>query len=131
LIKFGGDHRHEIFPFLRRCVANRKLFPPPTMLSNGIPAESVSPTDSKDEKRKSKDAAAAAVAVLKPSIPMPSSSVKIQGVDFNNYSSSPITVQQLTSHYRQTGFQATNLGRAIEIINNMVSFILVLCLDKR
>jgi hypothetical protein len=69
---------------------------------------------------KSGDAATAATAVLKPSIPMPSTSTKIRGVDFNDYLSTPITVAQLTSHFSRTGFQASSLSRAIEIINNMV-----------
>jgi deoxyhypusine synthase len=67
------------------------------------------------------DAAIAATAVLKPSIPMPSTSTVIRGVDFNDYPQ-PITVKQLTSHFLQTGFQATTIGKAIEIINNMVYF---------
>jgi hypothetical protein len=69
---------------------------------------------------KSGDAATAATAVLKASIPMPSTSTKIRGVDFNDYLSTPITVAQLTSHFSRTGFQASSLSRAIEIINNMV-----------
>jgi hypothetical protein len=69
----------------------------------------------------STDAATAATAVLKPSVPMPSTSTKIRGVDFNDYLSTPITVAQLTSHFSRTGFQASSLGRAIEIINNMVN----------
>jgi deoxyhypusine synthase len=50
---------------------------------------------------------------------MPSTSTKIRGVDFNDYKT-PITAQQLTSHLARTGFQASSLGRAVEIINNMV-----------
>ena len=76
---------------------------------------------SKLDNAKASDAANAAAAVLKPSILMPSTSTKIRGVDFNEYTNNPITVQQLTSHFLQTGFQASNLGRAIEIINNMVT----------
>jgi deoxyhypusine synthase len=68
---------------------------------------------------KSGDAAKAANAVLKPSIAMPSTSTQIHGVDFNDYKS-PITVQQLTAHFSRTGFQASNLGKAIDIINKMV-----------
>jgi hypothetical protein len=70
---------------------------------------------------KESDAMIAANAVLKHSIPMPATSTRIRGVDFNDFSSSsPITVRQLTSYFSQTGFQATSIGRAIEIINNMV-----------
>jgi deoxyhypusine synthase len=65
------------------------------------------------------DVAAAAQAVLKPSAPMPTTSTKIRGVDFSDYPAN-ITVAQLTKHFSSTGFQASNLGRAIEIINNMV-----------
>ena len=65
------------------------------------------------------DAAVAANAVLKPSIPMPSTSTTIRGVDFNEYPKA-ITVKELTAHFSKTGFQATSIGRAIEIINNMV-----------
>jgi hypothetical protein len=72
------------------------------------------------DKHKTGDAATAATAVLKPSIPMPPSSTKIRGVDFNDYKTTPITVQQMTSHLARTGFQASSLGRAVEIINNMV-----------
>lgn len=70
----------------------------------------------------SKDASKAATAVLKPSIPMPSTSTQIRGIDFNDYTSpkSPVTVKELTEHFMRTGFQASNLGKAIEIINNMV-----------
>ena len=88
-------------------------------ISNGIMHTGNGSTDTKLANAISDDATTAATAVLKPSIPMPSTSTKIQGVDFNNYEK-PITVQQLTSHFLQTGFQASNLGRAIEIINNMV-----------
>src|SRR5438105_126696 len=92
-------------------------------MSNGIAlhAESVS-SDKREESSKSKtgDAAVAANAVLKPSIPMPSTSTQIRGVDFNEYTKSPITVKQLTSHFTRTGFQASSIGRAVEIINNMV-----------
>jgi deoxyhypusine synthase len=50
---------------------------------------------------------------------MPTTSTKIRGVDFSDYGAN-ITVAQLTKHFSSTGFQASNLGRAIEIINNMV-----------
>lgn len=78
-----------------------------------------SATANSTDNTKTGDAAVAATAVLKPSIPMPPTSTTIRGVDFNDYKL-PITVQQLTSHFSRTGFQASNLGRAIEIINNMV-----------
>ena len=94
------------------------------MSTNTVPNGTTTLPDPKKEdpepRRKSVVADKSAQAVLKPSIPMPKSSTKIRGVDFNEYKSRPITVQQLTSHFSTTGFQASNLGKAIEIINNMV-----------
>jgi len=68
------------------------------------------------------DVVAAAQAVLKPSVPMPSSSIRIRGIDFSEYATQPVTIAQLSKHFSSTGFQASNLGRAIEIINNMVRY---------
>ena len=100
----------------------------PPMSSNALPNGSASHNDPViphiHDSAKTGDAATAATAVLKPSIPMPSTSTKIRGVDFNDYVSTPITVAQLTSHFTRTGFQASNLSRAIEIINNMVILLL-------
>jgi hypothetical protein len=93
---------------------------PTTATSNGSIVNGTTHPSKDVAGTKSGDAATAATAVLKPSIPMPSTSTKIRGVDFNEYKT-PITVQQLSSHFLQTGFQATNLGKAIEIINNMVT----------
>lgn len=92
---------------------------------NGTTAPSASGSNGTNEvpsKSKTGDAVVAANAVLKPSIPMPSSSTQIRGVDFNDYIKAPITVKQLTSHFAKTGFQASSIGRAVEIINNMVFF---------
>jgi hypothetical protein len=89
--------------------------------TNGISSPTEAPVKGNaGDKKKTGDAATAATAVLKPSIPMPSTSTKIRGVDFNHYKTTPITVQQMTSHMARTGFQASSLGRAVEIINNMV-----------
>jgi hypothetical protein len=88
-----------------------------------LPDGSISNSSDKGpSKSKTGDAAVAANAVLKPSVPMPSSATQVRGVDFNNYTKEPITVKQLTSHFARTGFQASSIGRAVEIINNMVSF---------
>jgi hypothetical protein len=76
-------------------------------------------TTDKSTSATANDVAAAAQAVLKPSVAMPSTSTQIHGVDFSDYTNN-ITVAQLTKHFSSTGFQASNLGRAIEIINNMV-----------
>jgi len=70
------------------------------------------------------DATTAATAVLKPSISMPSTSTRIRGIDFDQFKG-PVTVQALTSSFATTGFQATNLAKAINVINNMVYYLCV------
>jgi hypothetical protein len=78
-----------------------------------------------DIKRRRKDllmdetAEAAAAAVFRPSAAMPDQSVKVCGLDFNNVQR-PIKLTDLTDSFFQTGFQATNLGRAIGIVKEMV-----------
>lgn len=92
--------------------------PPPHTLTNGYDISLSNPSKSVPNTT-SKDAATAATAVLKPSISMPSTSTRIRGVDFNEFPQS-ITVEALTSSFARTGFQASNLAKAIEIVNNMV-----------
>jgi hypothetical protein len=112
------DRNQSIFSLqIANCALKERNFS--DMTTNGVLSNKTISTPSKDAERSS-DAATAATAVLKHSIPMPSTSTQILGVDFNNYTTSPITVAQLTSHFSRTGFQASNLGRACEIINNMV-----------
>jgi deoxyhypusine synthase len=60
-------------------------------------------------------------AVLKPSDPVPEGSRQVQGIDFNQYASRSITVEELVGGYANMGFQATSVGEAVRIINNMVS----------
>jgi deoxyhypusine synthase len=55
--------------------------------------------------------------VLMPSTPMPIDSVEVKGYDFNqgvDYSA------MLRESYFRTGFQATEFGRAINVVNEMV-----------
>lgn len=56
-------------------------------------------------------------AVFQPSQPLPENAVPVQGPNFDE----PITLQNLLGSYERIGFQATSLGRAIEIVNKMVS----------
>ncbi|KAJ7591094.1 DHS-like NAD/FAD-binding domain-containing protein [Mycena floridula] len=58
---------------------------------------------------------AASAAVLQPSDPIPETAVSIQGPNFDD----PLSIQQLLQSYERIGFQATSLGRAIEIVNKM------------
>lgn len=60
-------------------------------------------------------------AVLKPSAPVPEGSHEVQGIDFNQYASRSITVEELVGGYANMGFQATSVGEAVRIINDMVS----------
>ena len=59
-------------------------------------------------------------AVLKPSDQVPSSWKEVQGIDFDMYRDKPLTVEAMLSHMHHTGFQATAVGDAIRIINEMV-----------
>jgi len=65
--------------------------------------------------------AAATDAVLKPSDPVPEGAREVHGMEFNDYASRPITVQELVRGYANMGFQATSVGEAVRIINDMVS----------
>jgi hypothetical protein len=60
-------------------------------------------------------------AVLKPSAPVPDGSREVQGIDFNQYAARSITVEELVGGYANMGFQATSVGEAVRIINDMVS----------
>lgn len=57
-------------------------------------------------------------AVLKSSQPLPEGvNVQVRGYDFNK----GIDFDQLMASYASTGFQATHFGRAVDVINAMVS----------
>ncbi|CAD6505802.1 BgTH12-01289 [Blumeria graminis f. sp. triticale] len=59
-------------------------------------------------------------AVLVPSAEMPAGSQKVEELDFNKITGSgPITVDDLVSGMINMGFQASSVGEAIRIINNM------------
>jgi hypothetical protein len=62
--------------------------------------------------------------VLKPSAPVPEGAREVQGIDFNQYASRSITVEELVGGYATMGFQATSVGEAVRIINDMVSCVL-------
>jgi deoxyhypusine synthase len=63
----------------------------------------------------------AAAAVLKPSDPVPEGARPVQGIDFNDYAQRSITVEELVGGMANMGFQATSVGEAVRIINDMVS----------
>ncbi len=59
-------------------------------------------------------------AVLVPSNEMPEGSQKVEELDFNKFAGRPITVDDLMSGMNNMGFQASSIGEAVRIINNMV-----------
>ncbi|KAI9710440.1 MAG: Deoxyhypusine synthase [Candelaria pacifica] len=61
-------------------------------------------------------------AVLKPSDPIPSGAQKVKGIDFNKYAGKDITVNELVAGMTNMGFQATAVGNAVGIINDMRSW---------
>jgi len=58
-------------------------------------------------------------AVLVPSNEMPEGSQKVEELDFNTFEGRPITVDDLMSGMNNMGFQASSIGEAVRIINNM------------
>lgn len=68
----------------------------------------------------------AAAAVLVESEPMPEDAIKIAGIDFNSMQTKSrergygITVDEIMSSMCTTGFQASSLGKAIDVIEQMV-----------
>jgi deoxyhypusine synthase len=79
---------------------------------SGIPG-SVAPAISGDE-------STATAAVLKPSAPVPADSKQVDGIDFNKYADRDITVAEMVAGMTGMGFQATAVGQAVRIINDMV-----------
>jgi deoxyhypusine synthase len=59
----------------------------------------------------------ASAAVLKPSEPLPEDTVAVQGPNFDEH----LTLDSLLGSYERIGFQANSLGKAINIVNKMVS----------
>ena len=67
---------------------------------------------------------AATTAVLKSSDPVPREARAVQGIDFNIYKEKDVTVKELIAGMTTMGFQATAVGEAVRIINDMVRFFL-------
>lgn len=63
--------------------------------------------------------ASAAAAVLVRSEPLPEGATIVKGYDFSN---GPVDYNELLSSYAATGYQATNFGRAIDIVNGMLNW---------
>lgn len=63
---------------------------------------------------------AAADAVFKPSDPMPQGVRMVRGIEFNDYNRGDVTVNELVAGMAEMGFQASAVGDAVRIINDMV-----------
>lgn len=68
---------------------------------------------------------AATDAVLKPSDSVEDGARKVQGIEFNDYHGQDITVRELVRGMKDMGFQATAVGDAVRIINDMVCIITI------
>lgn len=66
-------------------------------------------------------------AVLKPSDAMPEGSQKVEELDFNKFKGRSVTVEELMSGMTNMGFQASSIGEAVRIINDMVCTIFSSC----
>jgi deoxyhypusine synthase len=62
-------------------------------------------------------------AVLVKSNEMPAGSQKVEELDFNKFAGRPITVDDLIGGMNHMGFQASSIGEAVRIINDMVSIL--------
>ena len=60
-------------------------------------------------------------AVLVASGEMPAGSQKVEELDFNKFAGRAITVDDLVGGMNNMGFQASSIGEAVRIINDMVS----------
>ncbi|KAF2158153.1 deoxyhypusine synthase-like protein [Myriangium duriaei CBS 260.36] len=61
-------------------------------------------------------------AVLKPSDPAPEGAVPVSGIDFNQYAGKDISAADLVAGMTTMGFQATSIGQAAQLINEMRSY---------
>ncbi|KAH6656502.1 Deoxyhypusine synthase [Truncatella angustata] len=62
---------------------------------------------------------AATDAVLVPSDELPKDAQKVEEIDFNAFKGRPITVDDMLQNMKYMGFQASAMGDAVRIINNM------------
>lgn len=69
------------------------------------------------------DKAKAAAAVFKKSVDMNSvDDIPVKGIDFDDFKDTEISARDLAESLYKTGFQGTNLGYAIQVINNMIKW---------
>ncbi|KAH7021174.1 Deoxyhypusine synthase [Microdochium trichocladiopsis] len=63
--------------------------------------------------------AAATNAVLVQSAEVPAGTQKVEEIDFNSFRGRPITVEDMMAGMKHMGFQASSMGEAVRIINDM------------
>lgn len=63
----------------------------------------------------------ASAAVLQPSDPIPEYAISVKGPNFDE----PLSLQEFLYSYERIGFQANSLGKAIEVVNRMVSLLIL------
>jgi len=51
---------------------------------------------------------------------MPVGAQEVEELDFNKFAGRPITVDDLMGGMKNMGFQATSIGEAVRIVNDMV-----------
>lgn len=61
-------------------------------------------------------------AVLKASVPIPDDYIKIQGIDYSRPEATDMRASDLIESMKSMGFQASSLGQACDIIDNMRSW---------
>ncbi|TKX25979.1 deoxyhypusine synthase [Elsinoe australis] len=66
--------------------------------------------------------AAATQAVLKPSDPPPEDAAPVVGIDFDKHAGGNISVADMVTGMETMGFQATSVGQAAKVINDMKSW---------
>ena len=69
--------------------------------------------------------AGATQAVLKPSDPPPEGAAPVKGIDFANHADHNISVADMVENMEYMGFQATSVGQAAKVINEMVCSVLL------
>ncbi|CCE62840.1 hypothetical protein TPHA_0D02020 [Tetrapisispora phaffii CBS 4417] len=61
-------------------------------------------------------------AILKASVPIPDDYIKIEGIDYSKPEAVDMKASDLIENMKRMGFQASSLGQACDIINNMRSW---------
>ncbi|CCD23861.1 deoxyhypusine synthase NDAI_0C02010 [Naumovozyma dairenensis CBS 421] len=61
-------------------------------------------------------------AVLKESVPVPDDFVKVEGIDYSKENATDMRASDLVEAMKRMGFQASSLGKACDIIDNMRSW---------